>query len=287
MRDETLVRQLRSGIDPMLPRPFRVTQVIVETHDVSTLWFEPADGRPNIYFTPGQIGMVGLPGVGEVPISFSSDSDDQDRLAMTIRAVGAVTKALTSLRPGDVAGMRGPYGTSWPFSYAFGKRLVIIAGGLGLAPLRSVVLEAIRTYDHLIANTLVYGAREPDELLFREDLNRWVVDPAMSVLLTVDKAVETWSGNVGMVTTLIDSAVVDPVQTFVMMCGPDVMMRAVGNALEERGLPPDRIWLTMERNMKCGVGLCGHCQFGPYFVCRDGPVIAWSKVSALYEIREV
>lgn len=274
-------------VDPMLPRPFRVVHVFRETDDVTTLIFEPADGLAPMRFGPAQMGMVGIPGLGEVPISFSSDPVDPAALAMTIRRAGAITTALVDLGPGDLVSMRGPYGTEWPMEAARGHHLLIVAGGLGVAPLRSAIVTALRHPDRYRSIALIYGARARSELVFAAELETWQANPGISLDLTLDQAEPGWSGPVGLVTSRIDAALASPHETVAMVCGPDIMMQAVGDGLTERGVDPARIWLTMERNMKCGIGLCGHCQFGRLFICKDGPVLDWATVGPLYRIREI
>ncbi len=273
--------------DPMLPRPFRVVRVVRETSDTTTLTFEPADGFATIAFGPAQMGMVGVPGLGEVPISFSSDPADPSQLAMTIRRAGAITSALVDLSPGDSVSMRGPYGTEWPMEAAEGQHLLVVAGGLGLAPLRSAIVTALRRSERYRSISLVYGRREVSEVVFADDLAAWEANPAMSIHLTLDRADPDWSGPIGLVTSRMDAALLDPASTTAMVCGPDVMMHAVGADLTQRGVDSGKIWLTMERNMKCGIGLCGHCQFGPLFICKDGPVVDWATAGPFYLIAEV
>lgn len=273
--------------DPMTPRPFHVVDRHQETPDVWTLGLSPDDGLPSIRFEPAQIGMIGLPGVGEVPISFSNDASDPDRVAMTIRAAGAVTRAIVDLQPGDHVGMRGPFGVPWPLRELANRQVLIVAGGLGLAPLRSLMVRAVEERPRLDSLTLVYGARDRYEFLFRRDLEEWAAHEGVRVLLTVDHPDERWTGNVGVVTTLLDEAIDDPRRTAAFMCGPDVMLSAVSTALTSRQVPAKQIWVTMERNMKCAIGLCGHCQFGPLFLCKDGPVFRFDRIARLFGVPEV
>lgn len=271
----------------MTPRPFRVVDVKAATPDTSTLTFEPTDGEACFEFRPAQIGMVGLPGLGEVPISFSSDPAHRDELGMTIRRAGSITSALLSLLPGDIVTLRGPYGSEWPMERCTDRHVLFVAGGLGLAPLRSAVLTALSRRDTYRSLTLVYGARDPLEHLFGDELESWEVDRGLRVFVTIDRPDSAWSGRVGLVPAWFDDAIEHPAQTVALVCGPDVMMKVVGTELTERGLPPSDIWLTMERNMKCGIGLCGHCQFGRFFLCKDGPVLSWDEVGPLYQIAEL
>ena len=274
-------------IDPMLPRPYRITENFAETHDVHTLRFEPADGDPCLRFEPAQFGMVGVPGLGEVPISYSSDPDDAEYVTCTIRAAGAITHALTSAAPGDVVSMRGPYGVPWPIHRSVGMHLLVIAGGLGMAPLRSLMVVASRMADRFASISLIYGARDPSEFLFKNDLERWEGDFGVTTLLTVDRPTDHWDKNVGVVTTLFDEAIRQPWETAAMMCGPDVMLGAGSIALGRVGVPAHQIWVTMERNMKCAIGLCGHCQFGGLFLCKDGPVFRYDRIARMFAVPEV
>lgn len=271
--------------DPMLPRPFRVTSTVPETPDVHTITFEPADDEPTIRFEPAQIGMVGIPGIGEVPISFSSDADGAP-LAMTIRSAGAVTQALVAAAPGDLVMMRGPFGVPWPIHQAHGKHLLVAAGGLGLAPLRALIVAVTRIAERFESLSVVYGARDSDEFLFRRDLEAWQA-AGVDVQLTVDRPSPGWEGRVGVVTTAFPAVLRQPADTVSMMCGPDVMLGAAAIALNRAGVPASQVWVTMERNMKCAIGLCGHCQFGRLFLCKDGPVLRYDRVAHLFAVPEV
>lgn len=266
--------------DPMVPLPYRVVGASPESPGVTSMLFEAADGAPSIRFAPAQFGMVGVPGFGEVPISFSSDPDAGDHVGMTIRDVGAATRALTDAAIGSFVGMRGPYGRPWPVEAAHDRELLVVAGGLGLAPLRSLVLTATRDRDRFVRLALAYGARSPADIIYRADLDRWSGNGA-EVAVTVDRADPSWTGRTGLVTELFESLVARPAATVAMMCGPDQMMLASGIALIGLGVSPSRIWVTLERNMQCGIGLCGHCQLGSVFVCRDGPVFRFDRISAL------
>jgi NAD(P)H-flavin reductase len=273
--------------EPLLPRPHRVSAVTVEAPSVVTLDMVPTDGDRPIRFRPGQIGMIGLPGVGEVPISFSSDPADTSMVSMTIRGVGAVTDALTGLQPDAAVGLRGPYGRAWPLGLTDDRDVLVIAGGLGMCPLRSLVTEAASRQGRLRSLSVLHGARTPSDLLFKVDLDAWRRRPEMKLFLTVDQPAADWTGEVGTVATLLDRAVVDPGNTLAMVCGPDVMLGVIGESLVTLGLGPGQVWVTMERNMKCAVGLCGHCQFGPFFLCKEGPVFGWEDVADLFRVSEV
>ncbi len=269
-----------------VPRPFRVQRVRHETHDVFTFELIPEDGNP-LPFRPGQFNMVYVHGVGEVPVSISGDPAEPQTLVHTIRAVGAVTMGMKSIRRGDILGIRGPYGNPWPVDEAVGMDLIIVAGGIGLAPLRPVVYEALERRQQFGKLVLLYGTREPDDIVFEKALEEWRSRFDFHVLVTVDRALGSWKGHVGVVTSLLPRASFDPINTLAMICGPEVMMRFTARELLKLGVDPSQIYFSMERNMKCGIGLCGHCQFGPYFVCREGPVFPYPRLKHLLSIREI
>ncbi len=270
---------------PLTGRPYQVSTVRHQTHDIVTIDVRPE--QEPIAFQPGQFDMVYVYGVGEAAISISSDPATPGLLSHTIRAVGWVTKALNDLQPGATIGIRGPYGRPWPLDEAAGRDLVIVAGGIGMAPVRPAIAYALRERERFGRVVLLVGARSPRDLVFRDDLERWDADRSIDVHTTVDSAVRGWSGRVGVVTKLIPRVPFDPENAVVLVCGPEVMMRFSAQSLLARGVPAERIFVTLERNMKCGVGTCGHCQLGPLFLCRDGPVFAWPEVADLMEIREL
>ena len=273
-------------LDPMRPVPFRVRSCSRETHDTHTLVLEPPRGQP-LAFAPGQFNMLYAFGVGEVPISISGDPARPEALVHTIRAVGTVTRGLQKLGRGDVVGVRGPFGTPWPVEAAKGRDLVLVAGGIGLAPLRPALHHVLLHRSLYGRVALLYGARTPRDLLFARELREWRGRFDLEVEVTVDRADLAWQGAVGVVTKLIERCPFDPANATAFVCGPEVMIRFTAMALEQRGLPDDSIFVSVERNMKCGVGLCGHCQFGPFFVCRDGPVLPYDAVRGLFGVREV
>lgn len=271
--------------DPMIPRLARILRNRRELSDVYTLDLEtPPDTQP---FAPGQFNMVSLFGVGEVPISFSGDPAKGDVLVHTIRDVGAVTAALVRAREGDIVGVRGPYGVGWPVEAAAGRDVVVVAGGLGLAPLRPALYRLMAERERYGNVTLFYGARGPDDILFRRELENWRRRFDMEIQITVDYGREGWTGHVGLVTRLISHSVFDSDRTTAFVCGPEVMMRFSALALQDAGMREQDIFLSMERNMKCAVGLCGHCQFGPVFVCKDGPVFTAERMRPLMNIKEL
>jgi NAD(P)H-flavin reductase len=277
----------RTGLEPMVPRRFRVVEKSRETDDTWTLGLEPIDAGTTIEALPGQFNMVYAFGAGEVPISISGETGTPDRLVHTIRAVGATTEAICAAEPNQVLGIRGPFGSSWPLAAVRGMDVLVIAGGIGLAPLRPLLYALMANPGSYGRASLLYGGREPEQLLFREELDHWRERPELDVHVTVDIASAGWRGRVGVVTRLIDQAIFDPLRTAAFVCGPEVMMRFVMETLIDRGAEPERIYLSVERNMKCAVGYCGHCQFGPEFVCRDGPVFSLARIERLFNMREV
>jgi NAD(P)H-flavin reductase len=272
--------------DPMLPRPFRVLESRWDTGDTVTLALEAVDGQ-GLVFAPGQFTMLHAFGVGEVPISISGDPGTPGVLVHTIRDVGNVTHALVGAKPGTVVGVRGPYGTGWGAPDGAGGDVVIVAGGIGLAPLRPVLWEVAANRADYRRVLLLYGARSPEDRLFPDDLAQWARDHDIAVEVTVDYAPAGWSGRVGPVTTLVSRAGFDPTRTLALVCGPEIMMTLSANALMGRGVPAERLRLSMERNMKCGVGLCGHCQLREVFLCVDGPVLPYSRLAPLMDVWEL
>jgi anaerobic sulfite reductase subunit B len=265
------------------PSAFRVREQRRETRDTWTLELQPVSGEP-LVVKPGQFTMLYAFGVGEVPISVSGDSAGP--LVHTIRAVGAVTTALCDARHDRVVGVRGPFGNAWPLDEAIGGDVVVIAGGIGLAPLRPVIYDALRARERFRRVTILYGSRTPHDLLYRDELESWPAEGA-DVDVTVDAADSSWPGKVGVVAKLIDGAGVDPAATTAFVCGPEIMMHFTARALLEEGVPAERIFLSMERNMSCGVGHCGHCQLGSTLICRDGPVYRYDELEPLLRVREL
>ena len=273
--------------DPMIPVSYRVTERRVETHDCVTLHLEPV-GTAIAPFLPGQFTMLYRRGVGEVAISVSGDpSIANHSLAQTVRDVGAVSRALYQAAPGDLVGVRGPYGTNWSIDTALGKDLLIVAGGIGLAPLRPVLLGALANRDAYGQITLVAGARSPDEFLFRDQLLGWGATDGIDVEVTVDQPASGWTGPVGFVTEPLGRLRIDPARTVAFICGPGPMMRFSANVLLGKGMSASDIRVSLEYTMKCGVGLCGHCQLGPLLTCRDGPVVDYALAGPLLAVREL
>jgi len=267
---------------PLTPAVFRVVGRRVETGDVVTLSLEAADGRP-FGFRHGQFNMLTAFGVGEVAISMSSAPGGPGPLEHSIRDVGPVSRALCALGVGDHLGVRGPFGTGWDLdapAVVAGADVVVVAGGVGLAPLRGAVR-------HLAARQrrgggrlfVLVGARSPDQVLFADELERWRLE-GIHVGVSVDVGDPSWKGTVGVVTALLPGAGFDPATTVALLCGPEIMMRFTAQALVDRGVDADTIRISLERNMQCGIGLCGHCQLGPLLLCRDGPVVTYGGVAA-------
>ena len=273
--------------DPMLPRVHRVVKIRKETHDTATLELERTDGAGVSPFAPGQFNMLYTFGIGEIPISVSGDPQRLEHYVHTVRAVGAVSKSVCGLKRGDVVGVRGPFGSAWPVRQAEGKDVLLIAGGLGLAPLRPAVYHILTHRQKYARVVLLYGARTPQDMLYRSELEKWRGRFDLHVKVTVDNADLNWRGNVGVVTKLVPRVRFDPVHTIAMICGPEIMMRFMILELEKSGINDANIFISMERNMKCGIGHCGHCQFGPDFVCKDGPVFPYDRVQELFGKREI
>lgn len=270
----------------MIPEPVRVRHRRTEVAGTWTLDLAPGNGgeRP---FVPGQFNMLYAFGVGEIPISISGDAANPQCQVHTIRDVGPVSRALAALQPGDTVGLRGPFGTGWPVAAAEGSDVVLVAGGLGLAPLRPAIYHLLNRRERYGRVALVYGTRSPQEILFPAELDAWSRRRDLQVHVTVDHAGTDWTGNVGAVTDLIPAATFDADDTVAMVCGPELMMRFTAAALADRGVADAAIHLSMERNMKCAIGLCGHCQFGPTFVCKDGPVLAHDRIRNLLNRKEI
>jgi NAD(P)H-flavin reductase len=273
--------------DVMVPWPGVIEQVTKETPDTFTLKISREDDTEHNVFRPGQFSMLWVFGVGELPISISGDPADRDQLVYTVRSIGKATHALVSQKPGTGIGIRGPFGTGWPMETARGRDVVIIAGGIGLAPLRPAIYEVLRNRDRYGRLVVLYGARSPRELLYRKELAAWAQQPDTQVLVTVDYGGLGWHGHVGVVTTLFKYARLQPSKSVAMICGPEIMMRFVTRQLEEHGVTAANTYLSMERNMKCAAGFCGHCQYGPHFICKDGPVFPYTQIRPLLEKYEL
>lgn len=266
------------------PLAFHVGRRHQETPDTWTLELH---GPRDLSFLPGQFTMLAAGGCGEVPISISGDPADPGRLVHTVRSVGPATAAICATEPGRALSVRGPFGRGWPVQAAEGGDLVIVAGGIGLAPLRGALLAALAARQRFGRVLLLYGGREPDLLLYKDELAGWERSADIDVLLTVDAAARGWRGAVGVVPRLVDRAAFDSERAVAFVVGPEVMMRFSARALLDRGVRPERIYLSLERNMQCGVGVCGHCQLGPVLICRDGPVFNHAEIGEAMAVREL
>jgi anaerobic sulfite reductase subunit B len=273
------------AVDAMVPVPYRVVGRARETADTITLSLEPV-GPPIATPAPGQFNMLYAFGVGEVPISISG-IDAGQRVRHTVRGVGAVSQELCAAEAGAMVGVRGPFGTDWGVEAAAGGDVIVIAGGIGLAPLRPVIHELLRNRRRFRRVTVLVGARSPEEIVFRGEVASWQASARITVRTTVDYATAAWKGEVGLVPTLIEHITIDPELTTVMICGPEVMMRFTAAEVLGRGVAAERVRVSMERNMQCGVGRCGHCQLGPVLICHHGPVFPWSRVGPLLARREL
>lgn len=238
-------------------------------------------------FAPGQFNMLYLPGAGEVPISLSADPASRDTWAHTIRVAGNVTRRLAAMQPGDTLGLRGPYGSCWPLEEAAGADVLLVAGGIGLAPLRPAILALLAERERYGRLMLLYGARSPDTLLYAHEYDEWS-RRGLLVHTTVDRSAAGWLGNVGVVSLLVERVrPLDPARTVVFSCGPEIMMRYSVAAAEVRGIAASRVWVSLERNMQCAVGMCGHCQLGPAFVCREGPVFRYDQMEPYLDVPQL
>ena len=273
------------AVGPMVPVPFEVVAKQRDTSDTWTLTLRSGTGEP-LVFEPGQCTMLAAGGSGEVPISISGDPDAPELLVHTVRSVGLATAAICATEPGGVLSVRGPFGSPWPVQELGGSDVVFAAGGIGLPPLRPAILQMLTRRERYGRLILLYGGRTPDQLLFGEERDAWE-QRGLEVLVTVDSAGPEWLGHVGVVTRLVRRAGLDPTRTAAMCVGPEVMMRFTVAALAREGVGRDRIFASMERNMQCGIGHCGHCQLGPTLVCRDGPVYRWSAIERWLSIREL
>ncbi len=276
-----------AAVDPMVPRIVRVQKRTRDLPGHATLELVSTDGAPLPRYAPGQFTMLYVFGVGEIPVSISGDANDGSKLVQTVRSVGAVSEAVTQLKPGDMLGLRGPFGSAWPTDQLAGQDVVLVAGGLGLAPLRPSIYHLLSSRGRFGKVVVLYGARGPEEILYRRQLETWRKRLDVQLEVTVDHAGADWRGHVGVVTKLIPRMSVDVANATALVCGPEVMMRFAAAGLHDIGLSEASIWVSIERNMKCAVGLCGHCQFAGLFACKDGAVVRYDRVRRLMGMREI
>lgn len=277
----------KPDVDPMMTNPVMIRRVTWENDDTFTLTLELSDSLPEFRFLPGQFNMLYVYGMGEVAISISSDPARRGTLDHTIHRVGTVTTALAHKKRGDFVAIRGPYGSGWPVEAARGKDVCVVTGGIGLAPLRPLLYTILRERDAYGRVILLYGGRSPLDLLYRVELEKWGNEHQVETLVTVDRGDSSWKGHIGVVTSLFSYIKLDTRNTIAYVCGPEIMMKYTVDELERRGLSPDQVYLSLERNMKCAVGFCGHCQFGPTFICKDGPVYPLPRVRPLLDRKEL
>lgn len=277
------------GTDAMLPVPARIVDVKIENFNTRTflLRIEDQYDRQAYRWLPGQFNMLYVPGVGEAAISLSSDPDQPETLAHTIRVVGAVTRAIDRMGTGGIVGLRGPFGRGWPIDRLEGKDVVMVAGGIGLAPLRPMVYWLRRHRQRFRRVVLLFGCRSPDDRLYTDELHQWQSDDVIDVLVTVDNAGADWIGPVGVVTNLLRRIRVNADRSMVMVCGPRVLNRVAAWSFMQLHVPAEQVYLSLERNMNCGYGQCGHCQRSGKFVCKDGPVFAYSEIAESFTVEEI
>jgi NAD(P)H-flavin reductase len=276
--------QNKNQIDPMIPIPFVISKIKKETKDTFTIELD----TPNKFeFKAGQFNMLYLFGVGEVAISISGDPSKREKLVHTIRNVGSVTNRISNLKKNDVLGVRGPFGSSWQIEKFQNKDILIIAGGLGLAPVRPIIYYILNNRNSFNKVTILYGTKNPNEIIFKNELHKWKSSFDIDLQIIVDNPDSNWKGNTGLITTLIRNLNVVPDNTITMICGPEIMMKVSAIEIASKGLNPQNIYLSMERNMKCAIGLCGHCQYGSKFICKDGPVFSYLEIKHLLDIWEL
>jgi len=277
-----------SAARPMQPYWAEVVEIQPEAPGVSTYWLRFLDSslQASYRFLPGQFNMLGIPGLGESAISISSSPESPERIGHTVRFVGNVTQAISRLKVGDVIGVRGPFGSAWPLEHLKGRDIVLAAGGIGLPPLRSALYPIINHRQDYGRVVVLYGARTPQDLQFTREYKDWE-KAGIELLVTVDRADDTWTGQVDVVPILFYRMRMNPAVTSILTCGPEIMIRFVIFEALARRIQAEHIYVSMERNMKCGLGLCGHCQIGPFFVCKDGPVFSFDQIQPYFNVEDL
>lgn len=263
--------------------PATIERIRQETPDAKTfsVRFTDSNLTESFRYRPGRFMEISILGLGEAPISIASSPSGNGCLEFMIRAVGSVTKAINKLNPGDIIYLRGPYGNSFPFEEWRGKNLYFIAGGIGFAPLRSLIHFVMDTRNDFLRIKVLYGAKTPDDICFKEELKEWERERNTEILLTVDKLTDGWEHTIGVVTDLWKKTSIHPENSVSIVCGPPIMMSSVASRLLKSGFSENDIFMTLERYMKCGIGKCGHCNIGNKFVCTDGPVFTLGQVKLL------
>jgi NAD(P)H-flavin reductase len=277
------------GMDTWMPAPARIIGTRDENSNTRTFTTEFVDeGIAETYrFAPGQFNMLYVPGVGEAAFSVSSDPAEPRRVEHTVRRVGSVTRCLWRINEGGVIGLRGPFGRGWPMEEMRDRHVVIVAGGIGIAPLRPVVYALLHQPGYCKRLVLLYGCRTPEDRVYADQLEQWERTDAIEVLVTVDNATGEWAGPVGVVTGLLRRIKVAAQETIVLVCGPKVLNRAAAWSFLQLHVPPDRVFVNLERNMNCGFARCGHCQYGGKFVCSDGPVFRFSDIANIFAKEDI
>jgi NAD(P)H-flavin reductase len=269
----------------LVPKCYKIQSISQDAHDVFTIVLEKPQSEWGQTFLPGQFNMLYQFGFGEVAITISGKSSDSKTLVHTIRAVGSVTHSLQKMKPGDEIGLRGPFGTHWPLSEK-GRDVLVIAGGVGMATLRPAMFALAENSSEYRKITLLYGSKTADDILYRKDMEEWK-PMGIDVQVTLDHADDSWKGHVGVVTSLIKANLPNPENTLVLLCGPEIMMQVALQELTDAHVDEKNVYVSLERNMQCAVGFCGHCLYGPYFICKDGPVFAYPQVKKYLAIKEV
>lgn len=277
------------GSESMFPVAAKITDVHQENFNTRTFTMRIEDDsiREAYRWIPGQFNMIYVPGIGEAAISISGDPQERGLIRHTIRIVGSVTRAIDRLGNGGLVGLRGPFGRGWPLAGLDGGDVVLVSGGIGLAPLRPVVYWMLQNRERFRRVILLYGCRTPEDRLYIDELEAWTEGGAIDVLVTVDNATSGWVGPVGVVTNLLQRIKVNAERTTVMVCGPRMLNRAAAYSFLQLHVPPEHVFLSLERNMHCGFGQCGHCQYGAKFVCKDGPVFAFSEIADIFAKEEI
>jgi len=258
-----------------------VLDVIPETPTIKTIRFKPDEP---ISFRTGQFVEITIPGVGEAPFTPSSKPSVKDVLEVSVMRVGKVTQKIHELKPGDVLGVRGPLGNGYPIEKFIGKEVLVIGGGCGFAPLRSLMYAFFEISGQLKSLYFRAGCKSPSEFLYRKEVEEWGKRPDLNLEVTVDKGDDNWKGHVGLVTTILDNVKMDFVNGVAVVCGPPIMMKFASAKVLGMGFKEENVYLSMEKNMSCGIGKCGHCRLGPYYACKDGPVFTYTQVKGLPDI---
>lgn len=276
-------------METWLPVPAKMMGMRVENENTRTYDVQIADPevRKMYRWRPGQFNMLYVPGVGEAAVSISSDPDRPERLSHTIRVVGSVTHAIDRVETGGIIGLRGPFGQGWPLEELEGHDVVMVAGGIGLAPIRPMVYWMLRHREKYKRVILLFGCRSPEDRAYVEELETWEQERSIDVLVTVDNATEGWPGPVGVVTNLLGRLRVNAQRTSVLVCGPKMLNRTAAGSFLQLHVPPERVYVCLERNMNCGFGRCGHCQYGAKFVCTDGPVFRFTEIADIFGKEEI